>query len=393
MEELRERVTRQIEASNGANRGQGELLPFDADALRTLPDELAASLDNIEGRVDVLGGDLAALQRELDAILTEGPTLQPDLLASRLRTALIQTLLDAMTRLADFQLEMTLVQARARTESISLPRVEMTPGVALEVARANRHDWMNARATLVDAWRLIEFNADNLEASLDVVFSGDIQNTGDNPIRLQSSTGRLRAGLQFDAPITRLLERNTYRQSLIEYQQARRRYYIFEDGVAQSLRAEIRQIELNQLNFELLRAAVVLATEQVEFTRLSLKEPPAPGATAVTNPTLARDLLDSLSRLLAAQNNFQVQRMNLDFDMGTLQLDYEGLWIDPGEIDLNYGAGMDRAGLPCVPDLIVPPPGAFAKPVISIDHESPESDGLLGGEEVDPPPGTYEELP
>ena len=31
--------------------------------------------------------------------------------------------------------------------------------LAFEVARANRLDWMNIRAALVDQWRLIQFNA------------------------------------------------------------------------------------------------------------------------------------------------------------------------------------------------------------------------------------------
>ena len=35
--------------------------------------------------------------------------------------------------------------------------------------------------------------------------------------------------------------------------------------------------------------------------------------------------------------NYQVQRMNLDFTLGMMQLDQEGLWIDPGKIDSAYG--------------------------------------------------------
>lgn len=390
-EDLKTRVQERIRERGDEIADEAELLPFDPEELRQLPEELDSDLAGILRRVLELETDLAELQVELDNLLAEGPSLQAEELQRRLRTALIQNLLDAMARLADYQLEMTLVQARARTESLLLPRVEMTPGVALEVARANREDWMNARAQLVDAWRLIEFNADNLEGTLNLVFSGDIQNTGDNPIRLRGTTGRLRVGVQFDAPITRLLERNTYRQSLIEYQQARRRFYAFEDGVAQTLRAELRQIELNQLNFELLRAAVVLATEQVEFTRLRLKEPPAPGVTAVSNPTLARDLIDSLTRLLNAQDNFlsvwvnyEVQRMNLDFDMGTMQVDYEGLWIDPGEITLDYGAGLNAAGLPCAPNLLVPP---GAKATLSDGETAPLDSGepLPELEEVPPP--------
>ena len=63
-----------------------------------------------------------------------------------------------------------------------------------------------------------------------------MNNMNDNPFSLRANTGTLRAGVQFDTPLNRMSERNSYRQSLIEYQQARRNYYNFEDGVAQQLR-------------------------------------------------------------------------------------------------------------------------------------------------------------
>ena len=60
--------------------------------------------------------------------------------------------------------------------------------------------------------------------------------------------------------------------------------------------------------------------------------------------TAARDAVSALSDLLDAQNNFlgiwvqyEVLRRSLDLDLGTLQLDSEGLWIDPGKIDDSYG--------------------------------------------------------
>jgi hypothetical protein len=191
---------------------------------------------------------------------------------------------------------------------------------------------------------LIEFNADNLESQLDVVFSGDISNVGDNPLNLQGTTGRLRAGLQFDSPLTRLSERNTYRQALIEYQQARRNYYFYEDQVKTSLRSTLRQVELNQLNFELRRAAVHVAIAQVELSRLRLQEPPMPGVAQAFSSTTARDLVTALSDLLTVQNDFlsvwviyEVQRRVLDVDLGTMQLDDRGLWLDPGPIGPDYG--------------------------------------------------------
>ncbi len=133
-------------------------------------------------------------------------------------------------------LELSLLQARARLDAITFDPVDLTAEEGYCIASRYRRDWMNARAALVDSWRLIHFNANDLESDLDLVFAGDIGNVGDNPFGLRGTNGRLRVGLQFDAPLTRLAERNVYRQSLIEYQQARRNYYQFRDRVQRDVR-------------------------------------------------------------------------------------------------------------------------------------------------------------
>ena len=238
---------------------------------------------------------------------------------------------------------LSVVQARARLDTITLTPVDATPEAALQVARLNRRDWMNARAALVDQWRQIEIAANDLESDLDVTFSGDISTTDNNPVRFRGTTGRLRVGLEFDAPLTRLAERNAYRATLIAYQRARRDFYAYEDRVAEGLRETIRQIRLNQLNFEVQRAAVFVAIARVDQSQEELRVPPKVVGTMKLGGTTARDLVDALSALLSAQNSFlnvwvsqEVLRLNLDFDLGTMQLDQNGMWIDPGPIGPEY---------------------------------------------------------
>jgi len=293
----------------------------------------------------------------LDKLIGEGERLTPEQLFAELYDGILypkqgdsgamavaptDQVADILVVLPADILALQLVQARARAEGIELTPVDIKADQALEVARKYRRDWMNARAGLVDAWRLIEFNADNLEGSLDVFFSGDVQNVTDNPFRLRSATGRLRVGMAFDAPLTRLSERNVYRQALIEFQQARRNYYNFEDTIARSLRTTVRTVLTNQINFELQRLAVLEAARQIdrnEDIRIDQElTNQASGATA------ARDSVSALSDLLDAQNNFmsvwvnyEALRRSLDFDLGTLQLDSEGIWIDPGAIREDYG--------------------------------------------------------
>ena len=252
----------------------------------------------------------------------------------------------ALTQFSGEMLELSLLQARARLDTITFEPLELTPEEGFCIASRYRPDWMNARASVVDSWRLIAFNANDLQSDLDVVFAGDIGNVGDNPFRLRSTNGRLRVGLEFDAPLTRVAERNAYRQSLIEYQQARRNYYSFRDRVHQGIRNTLRQLRVDDLNFELRRASVHVAITQVDVTRLRLSEPARPAqATAPGQPTqpgggaqfgatVARDLVNALIDLLNVQNDFlsvwvdhEVQQLQLDHDLGIMELDPNGLRI------------------------------------------------------------------
>jgi outer membrane protein TolC len=225
---------------------------------------------------------------------------------------------------------------------------------------------MNARAALVDSWRRIEVVANALKSDLNLTFSGDVNTVHNNPVDFRGSTGSLRVGLQFDAPLTRVEERNAYRRSLINYQRNRRAYYEFEDRINQILRTTLRDIRLSQLEFEIQRAAVFVAIAQLDLTRAKLRKPPAPGETL--GATTARDLLQALNALLNAQNsvltgwlNYEIQRMNLDFDLGTMRLDQNGTWIDPGAIESGYGGSEEAEAVP-LPEPVPLPPGPEVTP-------------------------------
>jgi hypothetical protein len=139
--------------------------------------------------------------------------------------------------------------------------------------------------------------------------------------------------------MTRLLERNAYREALIRFDRIRRAYMEYEDGVKLQLRDTLRSIRLEQLNFELKRAAVRVAIAQVDLARLRLNQPPQPGKAGQFGATTARDLVSALSDLLDAQNEFldgwveyEILRMILDYQLGTMRVDDGNLWMDPGEV-------------------------------------------------------------
>jgi hypothetical protein len=382
-----------------ARRDETRELEIDPDLLSA--QELEERVANLGAEYDALGQRLAAAWARLD-VLTGQPPLTPEQHRTQLTAAL--------TELSGALLELSLLQARARLDAITFDPVDLTPEEGFCIASRNRRDWMNARASLVDSWRLIHFNANDLQSDLDLVFQGDIGNVSDNPFDLRATNGRLRVGLQFDAPLTRLAERNVYRQSLIEYQQARRSYYQFRDGVQRQVRATLRQLRLDDLNFELRRAAVHVAITQVDLARLRLSEPARPVAATTpgtpTQPggqsqfgdTVARDLVNALIDLLNVQNDFlsvwvdhDVQRLQLDFDLGVMEIDERGIRIEHGQPLRNF---LNEAPypVPCeLPDACAPAREAQPDPDTNPSEEDLPVPPLLdaaNGESMPEPDGT-----
>ena len=382
---VREESLRRLVSREEFQRGEVDPIIFSSEGLRRRAVQLVQELDGFEparvlaGRLGVAlepeeepqpGEPLAqSWERKPVAVRLEigsaeiGQWQQAAALPNADRAALLAQLIALVHRLSGDLLDLSLIQAQARLDTVTLEPIELEPQRAYQIARVYRRDWMNARARLVDAWRQIEVAANDLRSDLDLTFSGDINTLDNNPLNFRASTGRLRLGLEFDAPLTRLVERNFYRETLINYQRARRDYYTFEDRVSASLRDEIRSIRLNQLNFELQRAAVFVAIARVDEAGERLSQPGG----AQLGVTTARDLVEALDALLQAQNNFlgvwvnqEALRMNLDLDLGTMELDQWGVWIDPGSVgavDLPGDGRLEPAPFPAgvIEEIPVPP--------------------------------------
>lgn len=285
---------------------------------------LQEALDNLQARFRVASPLLQEIRGNVE-------TLDPEATISNL-----------VTWLSDFYRlvqELGLVQARARLEAVVVEPITLDSDLALRIALTHRLDLMNNRANLVDSWRLIAFNADALQAGLNIVLSGDMRTTRDNPLSFEGSNSVVRAGLQFDAPFTRLLERNNYRQSLIDYQRDRRQFIQSIDSLNLTLRQILRQIEQLRVNLEIQRRATAISIRRVDLTREDLNRPvpPAePGQPAnQLGPTAALNLLTALSDLRSTQNNFMsvwlnyyAMRMRLVREMGIMKIDDQGRWID-----------------------------------------------------------------
>ena len=312
-----------------------------ADALGD--DDADLEPPSISARLDLLEEGLEETQNLLKGFPQARKTLTGKALYDYLVLNFQQAIPGQLSELNNISLDLSLLQAQARANSIEIINSDIDSQQAIGIARCMRRDWMNARASLVDQYRNIEFVADQLEAGVDLVFEGSIGNVGNNPFRIRTETGELQAGLQFDSPIVRQAERNAYRTALIDYQQSKRSFYQFEDSVKGDLRELVRNLGRNRVRFELDRRSVQVQIENVEINRLELDRP-ITASNRSLGTTTARNLTDAIIGLNDAQNSYlstwvqyEVLRRNLDFDMGTMQLDELDRWIDPGPIDDQIG--------------------------------------------------------
>lgn len=314
-------------------------------------------------QVQQLREQFASLERQYAVIQDELKNAREQLRPEQ-RKAVHQALVVQLEALADLLLELNFNQAGVRLEAIVLPSVQLDSEKAFQIARVNRLDLMNQRAEVVDQWRLITFNANRLESDLNVELDGSIGTLDRNIVKFRDQRGSFSASVRFDSPISRLGERNQYRQSLIDYQRVRRSYILFEDSVNQGLRATLRRVNLFQEEIELRRMAMRIAIRQMDFNQARLKEPPRVGAAGGAQGDPVRDLLGSFDDFLQTQNgvmntylSYQQLRMVLYRDLGIIRFDDQGMWIDePLEAAIERSQGMDVTVPPVCPLLVTTTP-------------------------------------
>ncbi len=312
----------------------------------------------VEALQELATTETEALQAVIEAIgVTELDRSMRDLVVWRAR----------LKRLAD---RAGLAQAQAKLEKISVGSFELDPEDALKIALHNRLDFKNARAALVDTWRQIKIRENQLLSTVNLTAAGDLYTSKNNPASFRGETGSLRFGIQFDAPITRLLERNQLKQSLINYQQDKRQFIQSQDRLNFGLRALLRRIEMLRQKLEVDRGRVAISIRQVDSNQSSLYRPVRPAqpgqSPQLLGGTVALDIVYSYDNLAFSQSDFlstwmqyQAARMRLQRELGVMELDEEGRWIDqplpPVEEmlqDVEQASAMDPTVNPNTPDTV-----------------------------------------
>ena len=126
-----------------------------------------------------------------------------------------------------------------------------------------------------------------------------------------------------DLPLERTGEQNAYRNSYISLERSVRDVQALEDQIKLDIRGALRHLLRTRESYRIQAMSVKLARRRVESTSLFLDA----GRAEV------RDMLEAQESLVQAQNaltsalvNYRIAELELQRDMGVLQVDDEGLW-------------------------------------------------------------------
>ena len=100
---------------------------------------------------------------------------------------------------------------------------------------------------------------------------------------------------------------------------------------------------LQKINFEATRKQLQVSLRNVLFQKTQIQQPPGQAGNTLSPETASR-LINSLSGLQGTQDGllgvwvgYELNRGQLDFLLGTMTLDEDGVWIDPGAIGPIWG--------------------------------------------------------
>ncbi len=234
----------------------------------------------------------------------------------------------------------------------------------------SRVDLMNVRAQQTDAWRKIRVAANALLGTFNVDYhlGATTPAGGANPFAFSGTRSTHQLIFTGQLPLVRILQRNNYRSTLINFQQSRRSLMAFEDQLLFNVRFDLRQLRVLANNYQRVqKRQIELAYIQVDQALQAFYQPQAPpGADSVLpgliGPVSARpqtgdpaalttQLLSTQTSLLGSQNdlyntwvNFVISRTYIYRDMGVMPLDNRGVWIDADATPNNASDNNQPAG-------------------------------------------------
>ncbi|MFW6059946.1 MAG: TolC family protein [Phycisphaeraceae bacterium] len=207
--------------------------------------------------------------------------------------------------------------------------LEMDPRRAVELALAHRLDLRVAEGEVYDALRQVAVAANAFLPELTLLAAGSsgsrrtIGSATSDDAQVRFDRGRYDALLSLDLPLERTAERNAYRAQLIGLERAVRDVQGLEDRIKLDVRGQLRDLLESRESLRIQAQSVALAERRVDSTSLLLE----------LGRAEIRDVLEAQEALVSAQNaltsalvNYRVSELELQRDLGLLEVNERGLW-------------------------------------------------------------------
>lgn len=224
--------------------------------------------------------------------------------------------------------------------------LEMDPQRAIELALAHRLDLRVAEGEVYDALRQVAVAANAFLPELTLLATGasggrrTIGSASRDDAQIRFGRGRYDALLSLDLPLERTAERNAYRNQLIELERSVRGVQGLEDRIKLDVRSQLRDMLESRESLRIQAQAVALAEERVASTTTLFD----------LGRAEIRDVLEAQDSLVSAQNaltaalvNYRVAELELQRDLGLLEVNERGLWreYDPEAVDVATPGGVE----------------------------------------------------
>jgi outer membrane protein TolC len=201
----------------------------------------------------------------------------------------------------------------------------------IDTALTRRMDMQVAVGRVYDAQRAVVVAADALRWDARLTGTGrageqrSLASASQGDATFRPDDGVYSAGLEVDAPWSRRAERNAYRDSFIQLERQIRDVAELEDQIKLDVRDRLRTLKLALDSIEIQENAVVLSRRRVDSTEQFLQ----------AGRAQIRDVLEAQEAFISAQNSltaarvsFRVAWLELQRDLGILEINEQGILTD-----------------------------------------------------------------
>jgi outer membrane protein TolC len=197
---------------------------------------------------------------------------------------------------------------------------------ATRVALANRLDWRTRQEQLEDADRAVRIARNALMPQLDLTLSYGLDSQGDASFLGQAlDEESWSAGLNLELPVDQVIQRNSLRSAEIARDRERRSTEQFRQNLMLEVRSAFRELERRRQSLEIQRQLIDDQERNVRVAQLQFERGDLPNRDVVE---AQQSLLEAQNSLVGEQVAYELARLGLLRDLGTLFIDDRGMFIE-----------------------------------------------------------------